>query len=112
MSKFTDIIKSQSANSVAKNTVNRSKYAIYPIPKYNADQKNVSFNYWEYAYFPHLINLYNILNRNNDFLDYSEMYLFFKFLYQSSSGHIDTEKVMTPELEEIYNEYIIKRNNL
>lgn len=84
------------------------------IPKPN---RNNSFGVWEHTYFSHILELYNIfinetksilkLNANSiDTLDN-----FCRFIRECSSGEISPYiNELSPALENIYTEFLIKRN--
>lgn len=67
--------------------------------------RSVNYDNWEYAYFPYLVDMYNIAF-NDPVLEPYPMRKFFEFIYQNSSGHISTFlKEMNVDEEQAYQEY-------
>lgn len=76
----------------------------------NTRRRNYNYNMWEYAYFPHLLEMYNLIY---DEWTPKDMLNFCRFIYRVSYGEISPYlNDMTEEQELLYFEYIIKRNNL
>lgn len=76
----------------------------------NTKRRSYNYNMWEYAYFPHLLEMYNLIY---DEWTPKDMFNFCKFIYNVSSGEISPYlNDMTKEQELIYFGYIIKRNSL
>lgn len=116
MSKYADILKKEVSDSQTICSeperiaiVNKKpKYIIKRPPKKRGD---CSYDRWEYSYFPHLVNMYRIICQDDSSWDSIEMYEFFRFLYDVSSGEISGYlDNLTKEQEEAYHEYRIKRN--
>jgi hypothetical protein len=124
--RYADVVK-KSENSAISESVPDDEDSSTEQQKYvssiTRDGKSISYDRWEYRYFPHLLNLYELYNgsRDSESSDtdsrvehYKEMYDFFRFLFQVSSGKISSylEDMSSVELV-IYENYrnVIKRNN-
>ena len=109
MSKYTDILKKsiiqpqEPISSKPERVVVDDEKPIYKPPH---KRRNISYASWEYAYFPHLVNMYKIIGCDDE--DARSMYNFFQFIYYVSSGKISSH--LDKAQEEIYSEYLIKRD--
>lgn len=69
-----------------------------------------SFDTWELSFFPYLLEMYKIVH--GDDLNPKDMYIFFKYLYDVSSGDISPFLIeMDNELQQLYTDYYIKRQD-
>jgi len=81
--------------------------------------KNISHDAWEYVYFEHILNLYNIfsevfkkLNLNIDTDSFDFLYNFSLFIKDCSSGEISPYiENLSDNVNTVYLEYTIKRDN-
>ena len=75
------------------------------FPEVPRKRGDCNYDSWEYAYFPYLIEMYNICY-NYDM----DMYSFFQFIYYVSSGEIAKNlRQLTEEEYILYLKYKIKR---
>jgi hypothetical protein len=118
MSRYADILKKSISQPQPVNSGNERVAVVDEKHTYREEQPppkrgDRNYNRWEYAYFPHLVEMYRILCNNEFEWDPPPMYQFFEFIYYVSSGEISEylEKP-TEEQHEAYLEYQIKRNNL
>lgn len=109
--KYADIVKQENKEQSSDVTIKSDTNIVeeYKKPK-RTEKRNHNYNIWEYAYFPYLIEMYYLIY---DEWDNKNMYDFCKFIYSVSSGKICSYlNEMTSEQEDIYFQYIIKRNNV
>jgi hypothetical protein len=124
MSKYSDIIKKKPVEPEAKSPVvlviQDDELPVSTKPKKR--KSHHSFDTWEYIFFEHLLNLRNIFNSKIGFLfpEWQEylmsekfFYKFNRMLYDNSSTHFPVApEPMSKTIENVYREYLIKRNDL
>lgn len=70
---------------------------------------NNSYETWEFTYFPHLLKMYEIFYETKK-INPEIFTNFSKFIYLTSSKKI-LKISMSPEEEDFYTQFLIKRNN-
>jgi len=91
MSKYKDMLKKEIIQPVVVEP--QQSVAIDQKPKQTIRApppkgRNCNYDRWEYAYFPHLVNMYRIFSGDQTAWDPFEMHQFFRFIYNVSSGEI------------------------
>jgi hypothetical protein len=85
------------------------------------NSSNCSYDTWEFFYFKYIVDLYEIflnginqLDTNININTVNTFYKFSKFIRKCSSGEISPylETIENTNLENLYNEFTIKRNKL
>ena len=117
-------------------TFNQHKYVNKSLAKFHTKSKlssqisvknkfknssNCSYDTWEFFYFKYIVDLYEIflnginqLDTNININTVNTFYKFSKFIRNCSSGEISPylESIENTNLENLYNEFTIKRNKL
>lgn len=115
MSRYADIVKKPTVERPADRdqlepvtVVNEQPRVEFTRPP--EKKGSLSYDSWEYAYFPYLNEMYKIFY---DEYNAEAMYNFFRFIYYVSSGEISKYlRKFSSEEEAIYSKYLIKRNRL
>lgn len=114
MSRYADIVKKYNPEPENNGDDNAPVSVIIEKPRVNFPRpppkyRNVSYDSWEYAYFPYLNCMYKIFY---DDYDAELMYNFFRFIFYVSSGEISKHlRRMSEEERYIYSQYLIKKNS-
>lgn len=115
MSKYADVLKKgvrqpQSVCSELERVADAVEKHEFYITRPPNKRGNCCYDRWEYSYFPQLVIMYRIFCGDETSWDPPEMYKFFRFLYDVSTGEIwHYPDQITEEQQEAYFEYQVKR---